>query len=118
MTMRLRAPHDLRDQESGQENPKQIVDKLARFIVDRGWGIPLSICLEIFRPLSFVGSQMMLLAEPLFHIPGTDSPIRRYACLLEDRRNVALLIERIDHYNQGSKDRSSRQENCQTLAEE
>ena len=68
------------------------IHALASSIIRRGLATPAIVLLELLRPLSFIGSQILLVAEPIL------SPIfgdvgQRYAGLLEDRQNIARLLE-------------------------
>ncbi len=71
----------------------QVVEHLAQTIVELGGRVPAILLLETLRPLSFVGSQLLLAIAPL---AGSGNAIHmalhRYALLLEDRRNVDALL--------------------------
>lgn len=72
------------------------VDRLAHMIVRFGLTVPALLTLESMRPLSFVGSQFMHVLSPsiaaLFTAPEWDA----LAGLLEDRRGLDYLLDRIE----------------------
>lgn len=72
------------------------VDRLAHLIVRFGLTVPALLGLESIRPLSFVGSQFMHVLSPsitaLFSAPEWDA----LAGLLEDRRGLDYLLDRIE----------------------
>ena len=72
------------------------VDRLARFIVRFGFTTPAILTLESLRPLSFVGSQMMHLLSPSITAFLTGPEWDAIAHLLEDRRGLDYLLERIE----------------------
>ena len=84
--------------ETGQtgEDDDGILDALASSVVRRRLTTPAILLLELFKPVSFLGSQALLLLEPLFGPFGGDSG-RRYATLLEDRHNIERLLEKLEN---------------------
>lgn len=71
---------------SAQEE-RQIRD-VARRVAAYGLTVPALVALELLKPWSFIGSQLMWLAEPFL---GPSA--RRYATFLEDRRCLEALLE-------------------------
>jgi hypothetical protein len=71
------------------------IDALAGAIRRRGLAVPATLLLEMARPLSVVGSQLLLLVEPLMRpLVGLDG--QRYATLLEDRHNLERLLDALE----------------------
>jgi hypothetical protein len=63
------------------------------------------VMLESSKPLSFVGSQLMVFFQP---IVTSLFPFRQYdevAALLEERANVEALIQKIEKLEDGRSDR-------------
>lgn len=76
---------------------EQLLDELADAIVRRRMGTPALFFLESMRPLSFVGSQMMLFLRPFVALVWSDP--RRYdqlARILEHRESVEQLAVRLE----------------------
>lgn len=71
-------------------------DELIERLVSQldAWGMvaPALMFLEANKPLSFLGSQMILLSQPVLGLIWEDSLLRDYALLLEDRDNVERLL--------------------------
>lgn len=75
---------------------REAVERLATRIVAWDLTLPALLTLEGFRPLTFIGSQFMHVLSPsvtaLFSVPEWDA----LASLLEDRRGLDYLLERIE----------------------
>ena len=78
------------------EAQRAAVDRLAGWIVRLGMTVPALLAIETVRPLSFVGSQLMVMLSPsitaLFTAPEWDA----LSSLLEDRRGIDFLLDRIE----------------------
>jgi hypothetical protein len=82
-----------------QENESNIaaLEKLARRIHDSGMAVPARLFLVAGRPLSFFGSQVLLLAQPASKLLfKAQDHTAQYSRLLEDRANVDWLLRRLD----------------------
>jgi hypothetical protein len=79
------------------EADRAMLDDLADAIVKRHLGTPALFFLESMRPLSFVGSQMMLFMRPLVALVWTD-PARwdQLQRVLEVRGSTELLARRLE----------------------
>jgi hypothetical protein len=69
----------------------ELLCRWAAFLKRHRLEAPAMIGLELLRPLSFVGSQLLLLLEP-FYAPWAGPTGRRAVRLLEDRRNITRLL--------------------------
>ena len=74
----------------------QAVDRLARFVVRFGLTVPAVLAIEGMRPLGFVGSQFMHLLTPSIGVFLTPDQWNAIATLLEQRRGVDVILERIE----------------------
>jgi hypothetical protein len=54
------------------------------------------LLLEAHKPLSFLGSQAILILQPLLSFAFDAATSSEYARLLEDGENVELLIRRLE----------------------
>ena len=61
-----------------------------------GLGVPAVFLLESSKPLSFVGSQVLIFLQPFVEAFLTIRSYQRFAHLMEDRKNLELLIQRIE----------------------
>jgi hypothetical protein len=72
----------------------QIVDTLCH----RGLQMPALIALEAGQPLSFLGGQLLWMAQPALSLFLSTQMVREVARLLENPTAVQMLIERLDTY--------------------
>ena len=82
-----------------QENAAELdeIEKLAQNLYTAGLTTPARLFLTAGKPLSFFGSQMLLLAQPASRLlfRGQD-PAGHFYRLLEDRETVDRLLRRLD----------------------
>lgn len=83
--------HELADQVSDDE--KQLIEQLAASLSRRGWRLPALIALEAGRPLTFIGGQLLWLAQPALSLFMAGDEVRRMALVLENPRAVTALLE-------------------------
>ena len=72
------------------ENEGDLVDKIAQLIQEWGLAVPATFFLELARPLSFIGGQLLHLARPLL-----GNRAQAYALLLEDRSSIDRIVARL-----------------------
>ena len=87
------------------ERRDEVLTKIAQKIVDMRLTPVAVVMLESSKPLSFVGSQLMVFFQP---IVTSLFPFRQYdevAALLEERANVEALIQKIEELEDGRRDR-------------
>ncbi|HEX2914018.1 MAG TPA: hypothetical protein VH186_24655 [Chloroflexia bacterium] len=73
------------------------IQQFARQLDRAGLNPAARLFLSAGRPLSFFGSQLLLLAQPLSQIAyGEKDPAGRFSRLLEDRRNVDYLLTELE----------------------
>lgn len=72
------------------------VDRVARFVVRFHLTTPAILALESLRPLSFTGSQFMHVLSPSVTAFLTTEDWDQLAFLLEDRRGLDYVMERIE----------------------
>ncbi|MEO0081326.1 MAG: hypothetical protein ABIL25_03405 [candidate division WOR-3 bacterium] len=78
------------------ERREELLDRIARKIVDLRLTPVAIVMLESSKPVSFVGSQVMVFLQPII---TAVFPFRQYdeiAALLEERSNIELLIRKIE----------------------
>jgi hypothetical protein len=77
----------------------ETVEILADAVVARGLVTPAILVLELLKPFSFIGSQFLLLLQPV--LGPWSQKTGRYARLLEDRESVERLLQRLDQEKGG-----------------
>ncbi len=96
------------DQKSEPVNVDELVEKIAKKVVEIGMEAPAILALETARPLSFIGSQMgRAMIAPWFGIFGWDAMNKADNIMevFEDKENVKMLVRRIEELA-GISDRS------------
>jgi hypothetical protein len=82
------------DNEKSEIPP--LISRLAKEIVDRSLSAPAIMFLESTKPLSFVGSQIMVFFAPFVKAFWTGATYDQLASLLEERENVEALLKEIE----------------------
>ena len=75
---------------------KELISQLAKKIVRHGLSVPAIFFLEMVKYLTFFGSQLMIFLGPIITVFIASHMYYRYAELLEDRKNVELLLIEIE----------------------
>jgi len=88
---KITAPEDI-----PKERRDEILAKFAQEVVDRGLAVPAIMFLETMKPLSFIGSQFMVMANPIVQVIFNSKLYWEITVLLEDRANVENLIQEIE----------------------
>ena len=79
----------------------EIVERLARRVVQRGMETPAVFLLEMSKPVSFLVSQAVVTAGPLLYPFFGFERIDALSGFLNSRDNVERLIRRIEELSQG-----------------
>ncbi len=74
----------------------ELMERVAKGLVDRGLAPPAIFVLEAMKPLSFVASQGLVVLEPFVQSLLSIPDYTAFRELLEDRRNVERLLQRIE----------------------
>ncbi len=75
---------------------REILERLAREVAQRGMCAPAIFLLETAKPLSFVASQALLTFEPIIQSILTIRDYEVFVSAMEDRANVEWLIQRLE----------------------
>ena len=81
-----------------------LIEKVARFIVNRQLTAPAILMLEVCKPINFVGSQFMLSLNPFVQAIFNTIEYQKFALIIEKDENLELLIqciEKLDADKQG-----------------
>jgi len=74
----------------------ELVERIAQRVVGTGMGMMAIVFLESLKPLSFVGSSILVFARPIFNVFFDSVGYDRFIELVEDRRNIDHLVDRIE----------------------
>lgn len=78
-----------------------LLERIAREISRRHMATPAILFLESFKPMNFVGSQLLLFLDPIIGIFLTIPEYSRFVRLLEDRDTIERLIVCIERAEDG-----------------
>ncbi len=74
----------------------EVLDKVAKKVVDWRMAVPAIMALETAKPLSFIGSQAMVFFEPIVKSLFAMKYYDTFRELMEDRENVERLLQLIE----------------------
>jgi hypothetical protein len=74
----------------------RMVETIATTIEEWGLASPAILLGEANRPLAFLGSQILLMSQPLLGLLGWSEGANRLASILGDSRSVECLISRLE----------------------
>ncbi len=94
--------------EAPTDQQKAVIDKVCREIARRHLTTPALIFLESFRPLNYIGSQIMHFFHPFISAISSAEGYRIFSEFLESRSSVDYLYERIEFYEIEFEDKSSK----------
>ena len=91
------------DQKEIEEtlSPKQeeILDKISKKVVQWKMAVPAIMFLESVKPLSYLGSQVMVFFEPFVHALFNFPEYSEFQQMMERRENVERLLQRIEKFD-------------------
>jgi hypothetical protein len=78
-----------------EDEETELIEKIAKMVVNTGLETPAIMVLEMSRPLTFVLSQLAVFAlGPLLWLFDLEGP--KYTAVFMKRGNVGKIIDRID----------------------
>ena len=81
--------------ELTEEEERKLINNIAKIVVDKGLEAPAIMFLEVTRPISFIASQLAIVAlGPLQWLFELEGP--KYTGLFMKKENVNRIIERIE----------------------
>ncbi len=81
------------------EKDKLLVEKIARKITYLGLTTPAIFFIEMHKPLSFLGSQLLFFLEPLLWGFFNTGDFKRFAIILEKRDSLEFLLQTIERFD-------------------
>jgi hypothetical protein len=96
------------------EDQKPVVEKVCQEVIRRRMATPALIMLETFRPLNFVGSQVLHFFHPIVSAILTTEAYKHFTEFLERRGSVDYLCQRIEQLDDEmmEKNKKSKDEEC------
>jgi|YNPBryantNP2012_1023418.scaffolds.fasta_scaffold49346_1 hypothetical protein len=78
------------------EVENDLVERIAQRVVGTGMGMMAIVFLESLKPLSFIGSSILVFLRPIFNVFFNGEAYDRFIELVEDRNNIDHLVDRIE----------------------
>ncbi len=75
---------------------RKMLETVAAWVVRRRMAVPAILFLETVKPLSYVGSQVVVFLGPALEIIFDPVRIATFVSLLENRKNIELLLREIE----------------------
>ena len=97
-------------QQISKERQKELIEKLAKAIVERGLSAPAILFLESVKPMNFLGSQAMLFLEPIIKVVFPYQSYSEVAILLENRGCIEQLILELEELSVKNPDLPEKEE--------
>jgi len=82
-----------------EEDFSEFMEKIAKEIVQRQLTVPAIIFLESVKPLSFLGNQLLIFANPVVSLVVRTGNYYKFVRMIEDRENVEKLTIAIEEEN-------------------
>lgn len=79
-----------------EQEERAWIQNLASDLAGRKLTVPAIVLLEMCRPVAFIGSQLLLLLDPLVS-PWGATFARRYASLLQDPQQLDTLLKLLEN---------------------
>lgn len=86
--------------EIERERAIELIDKYARFIVERRLASAAIMAIESLKPLNFLGSQMLYAISPFAEVFFNAKEYQELAALVENKEYVEILIKRLDELDE------------------
>lgn len=83
----------------GEEDFSEFMETIAKEIVQRQLTVPAIIFLETIKPLSFLGNQLLIFANPVVSLVVRTGNYYKFVRMIEDRENVEKLTVAIEEEN-------------------
>lgn len=83
-----------------EQEAQQMIDKVARYVAERGMASAGILMTESLRPLHGIGSQFMYFVLPFAEILFDSKKYQQFALLLEKEEYIKELINRMDELDE------------------
>ena len=83
--------------EIPQHEQQELLEKVAMQVVKRRLTAPAILFLEMYKPLNFLGSQVLIALNPFVLSIFNTTEYQKFALIIEKDANVELLIRLIEN---------------------
>ncbi len=97
---------------NAEKDYTELIEKIAKRVVQWRLSVLAIVILESVKPLSFVTSQVLVFFDPIVRSLFSFKDYRDFYEMLEDRKNVERLIQTIERFEDewSSKEKKERDE--------
>ena len=99
MSLFATGPGESLYEDHGEEDYTDLIEKIAKAVVSRQLTVPAIILLESVKPLSFLGNQLLIFANPVVSLIVQSKDYYRFVKMSEERENLEKLIVAIEDEN-------------------
>ncbi len=78
------------------EKAVKLIERMARFIVEKRMAAAAIMTIESLRPLNNIGSQIMYFLAPFAEVFFNSRDYQEFAVILQEDKYITLLVKRID----------------------
>jgi len=89
------------DRNNGGLTPEQdeVLEKVAKKVVEKRMTVPALMFIESVKPLNFIGSQVMVFFEPIVQALFDFKSYNIFREIIEERDNVEILMQKIEKHD-------------------
>ncbi len=89
------------DRNEGGLTPEQdeVLEKVAKKVVEKRMTVPALMFIESVKPLNFIGSQVMVFFEPIVQALFDFKSYNIFREIIEERENVEILMQKIEKHD-------------------
>lgn len=99
MSLFATGPGESLYEDHEEEDYTDLIEKIAKAIVSRQLTVPAIILFESVKPLSFLGNQLLIFANPVVSLIVQSKDYYLFVKMSEDRENLEKLIVAIEDEN-------------------
>ena len=85
--------------EISKKEAHKLMDKAAKFVLERKMGSASIMFVESVMPLNFLASQFLYFIAPFAELIFKADEYQKLACAIEDKENIKYLIKKMDEYD-------------------
>lgn len=86
------------DLDTNELDPKktEVLDRVAKFVCDKGMAVVAITFLESLKPLRYLGSQALIFFEPFLNVVFNAEKLALFREAMEDKRYLEYLLQKME----------------------
>src|SRR5512132_3766301 len=80
------------------ERREELIERFARRVMQMGMTAPAILFLEAYKPLSFLGAQLLWVSGPFLNLLIDPKDLHDFTMIVEDDAGTDALIERLESF--------------------